>query len=190
MFAFGVINVRDQTFSSLTRLFRKYRLASVWCKFLLISEHQHFLSVDVTTYKRWKILIKLVINLNKNYKTCEIYRKKFKYLEDFVVVGLRYNGKNVRRRTSGFAKEFVEQHKDSKCIYCDISLTPENATADHIIPISSGGNNSQVNLIVCCKDCNAERGNLEFSSYLVQKNKNHKTSRNLFIWYFNLFKNF
>jgi len=150
-------------------------------KFLLISEHQHFLSVDVTTYKRWKILIKLVINLNKNYKTCEIYRKKFKYLEDFVVVGLRYNGKNVRRRTSGFAKEFVEQHKDSKCIYCDISLTPENATADHIIPISSGGNNSQVNLIVCCKDCNAERGNLEFSSYLVQKNKNHKTSRNLFI---------
>ena len=107
-------------------------------KFLLTSEHSHFISVDKKYYKRWKWLIILTVKLNKNYKSVEIYRKKFKVLEDFVVVGLKYNGKNVRRRTCGFAKEFVEQNLDARCIYCDEKLTSDNATADHIIPISEG----------------------------------------------------
>jgi 5-methylcytosine-specific restriction endonuclease McrA len=140
-------------------------------KFLITSEHSHFISVDKTTYKRWKYLIIAAVKLNKNYKSVEIFRRKFKVLEDFVVVGLKYNGKNVRRRTCGFAKEFVEQNKDAKCIYCDKDLDEENATADHIIPISEGGNNCQVNLVVCCKDCNNERGNLEFKFYLSKKNQ-------------------
>jgi len=139
-------------------------------KFLITSKHSHFVSVDKKTYKRWKILIRLAVKLNKNYKSVEIYRRKFKVLEDFVVVGLKYSGKNVRRRTSGFAKEFVEQNQDAKCLYCDTKLTVDNATADHIIPISEGGNNAQVNLVVCCKDCNNERGNLEFKYYLTMKN--------------------
>ena len=139
-------------------------------KFLLTSEHSHFISVDKPTYKRWKYLIILAVNLNKKYKSVEIFRKKFKVLEDFVVVGLKYSGKNVRRRTSGFAKEFIEQNKNATCIYCDSKLTLDNATADHIIPISDGGNNCQVNLVVCCKDCNNERGNLDFRYYMSKKN--------------------
>jgi 5-methylcytosine-specific restriction endonuclease McrA len=121
------------------------------------------------------------VNINKNYKSCEIYRKKFKSLEDFVVVGLKYSGKNVRRRTSGFAKEFVDKNEGSLCLYCENELSHENATADHIVPISEGGNNCQVNLIVCCKDCNAERGNSEFKSYLFRKNKKYMSKRNIMI---------
>lgn len=139
-------------------------------KFLLTSKHSHFISVDKKTYNKWKFLIKLAVKFNKNYKSVEIFRRKFKVLEDFVVVGLKFSGKNVRRRTSGFAKEFVEQNKDARCLYCDTKLTVENATADHIIPISEGGNNCQVNLVVCCKDCNNERGNLDFKYYLSKKN--------------------
>ena len=150
-------------------------------KFITNSEHQHFLSVDRKTYNRWKFLIKLAVNINKNYKSCEIYRKKFKSLEDFVVVGLKYSGKNVKRRTSGFAKEFVDRNEGSVCLYCESELSHENATADHIVPISEGGNNSQVNLIVCCKDCNAERGNVEFKSYLFIKNKKYVNKRNIMI---------
>lgn len=139
-------------------------------KFLLTSEDSHFVSVDKKTYNKWRFLIKLAVRLNKNYKSVEIFRRKFKVLEDFVVVGLKYNGKNVRRRTSGFAKEFIEKNKDARCLYCDTKLNIENATADHIIPISEGGNNCQVNLVVCCKDCNNERGNLDFKYYLSKKN--------------------
>jgi CRISPR/Cas system Type II protein with McrA/HNH and RuvC-like nuclease domain len=140
-------------------------------KFILSSEHSHFISVDKKIYNKWKFLIILAVKINKNYKSVEIFRKKFKVLEDFVVIGLKYNGKNVKRRTSGFAKEFIEQNEDARCLYCDTKLTIENATADHIVPISDGGNNCQVNLVVCCKDCNNERGNLDFKYYLSKKNE-------------------
>ena len=33
-------------------------------------------------YKKWKILIKFAVKLNKNYKNCEIYRRRFKNLEN------------------------------------------------------------------------------------------------------------
>jgi 5-methylcytosine-specific restriction endonuclease McrA len=99
-------------------------------------------------------------------------------MEDFVVIGLKYNGKNVKRRTSGFAKEFLDENVGANCIYCYNELDKENATADHIIPISDGGNNCQVNLVVCCKDCNNQRGNLDFKEFMRLKKRNYK---NLFI---------
>ena len=143
-------------------------------KFIYKAEHPHFLSVDKETYFRWSWLIKSVVGLNKRYKSCEIFRKKYKIMEDFVVIGLKYNGKNVKRRTSGFAKEFLDENESYDCIYCDRKLDKENATADHIIPISEGGNNTQVNLVVCCKDCNNERGNIDFKTYLSIKKKGIK----------------
>jgi hypothetical protein len=79
-------------------------------KFIYKSEHPHFLSVDKETYFKWKFLIRIVMNLNKSYKSCEIFRKKYKLMEDFVVIGLKYNGKNVKRRTAGFAKEFLDDN--------------------------------------------------------------------------------
>lgn len=102
-------------------------------------------------------------------------------MENFVVVGLKYSGKNVRRRTTGFAKEFLLYNKQPRCIYCNVSLRQDNATADHIVPISKGGNNTQINLVVCCKDCNNERGNTEFNEYLTLKNKRFRNIKTPFI---------
>lgn len=150
-------------------------------KFIISSKDQHFISVEDKFYKRWKFLIKLAIKMNKNYRHCEIYRRKFKHLENFVVVALKYNGKNVKRRTSGFAKEFVDSNKNAKCIYCKTKLTHENATADHIVPISNGGNNSQVNLVVCCESCNSQRGNSNFYEFFRLKNKKLKNKKNIYI---------
>lgn len=140
-------------------------------KFLYKAEHPHFLYLDKESYKKWKILVKLAVHFNNNYKSCEIFRKKYKNLENFVVIGLKYSGKNVKRRTSGFAKDFLEENQESNCIYCGCDLHHQNATADHIIPISEGGNNCQVNLVVCCQDCNNERGNMDFSTYVSLKRK-------------------
>lgn len=142
-------------------------------KFIKSANDPHYLSIDSETYSRWGLIIKLVVLMNKNYKPCEIFRKKYKNMENFVVIGLRYNGngKKVKRRTGGFAKEFLEENINSDCIYCGDKLNVENATADHIIPISSGGNNCKVNLVVCCVDCNNERGSMSFKNYLSIKNK-------------------
>ena len=41
------------------------------------------------------LLIKITLLFNKNYKTCTIYRKKYKFLNNIVVVGLKCSGKNV-----------------------------------------------------------------------------------------------
>lgn len=142
-------------------------------KLLYTAKTPHFLSVNKNQWNRWAFLIKLAVYLNKEYRNCKIYRKKYKYLNNIVVVALKWSGKNVKRRTSGFAKEFIQRNRNAKCIYCERKLTHENATTDHIVPISEGGNNCQVNLVVTCFDCNNERGNLSFYEYLNLKNPNH-----------------
>ena len=146
-------------------------------KFILRSKDQHFISVDKKIWEKWSILIKLFVWLNTNYMSCVIYRKKYKFLENIVIVGLKWNGKNVKRRTSGFAKEFLLENKKAKCIYCEKALDESNATTDHIIPISEGGNNCQVNLLICCFDCNNQRGNMEFKQYLRIKNPKYRNTK-------------
>ncbi len=137
------------------------------------SKDQHFISVSKDIWKYWAFLIRLFVIFNKNYKSVTIYRKKYKFLSNIVVVGLKTFGKNTKRRTSGFAKEFILSNKNAKCIYCETKLTMENATTDHIIPISKGGSNVQVNLVVTCFNCNNERGNIPFNEYLKIKNPNN-----------------
>ncbi len=150
-------------------------------KFIRKSKDQHFISVDKEIWDKWSLLIRIAVWSNKNYVPCVIYRRKYKFLQNIVVVGLKWNGKNVKRRTSGFAKEFLKDNKSAKCIYCEKKLNPEIATTDHIIPISEGGNNTQVNLMVCCFDCNNERGNMKFIDYLRKKNPRYKGIKRPFI---------
>ena len=142
---------------------------------------EHFLKVDFVFYKKWRYIIQLLVHFNKNYVRCEIARKKFKNHRNFIVIGLKWNGKNVKRRTIGFAKEFVAANRNAKCIYCETKLTEENATTDHIIPIASGGNNCKVNLMVCCQPCNSERGTIPFKRFLKMKNLKYKKSKYTFI---------
>jgi 5-methylcytosine-specific restriction endonuclease McrA len=126
-------------------------------KRIYLAKNEHFIKVDFAFYRKWKLVIKILVSFNKSYIPCEIARKKFKVHKDFIVIGLKWNGKNVKRRTIGFAKDFVNNNRNAKCIYCEKKLTLENATTDHIVPIADGGNNTQVNLMVCCQPCNSQR---------------------------------
>jgi len=150
-------------------------------KFIIKSKDQHFISVDKQIWNKWSWLIRATVFLNRNYVPCVIYRKKYKFLENIVVVGLKWNGKNVKRRTTGFAKEFLKENPNAKCIYCEKSLNEENATTDHIIPICEGGNNTQVNLMVSCFDCNNERGSTNFFDYLKLKNPKYRGQKEPYI---------
>jgi len=148
--------------------------------FIYNSKHLHFLSVDYKLYKRWKWLIQVAVILNKKYVHCEIFRKEYKLYKDLVIIGLKWNGKNVKRRTNGYAKEFISDG-EHKCIYCECELNNENATSDHIIPISLGGNNAQINLIIVCSNCNNIRGDCEFYKYLRLKNPKYKDKKIIWI---------
>jgi 5-methylcytosine-specific restriction endonuclease McrA len=144
-------------------------------------KHDHFIFVELSFWKKWKYVIKFIIHLNSNYISCTIFRKKYKLHKNVVVVGLKWNGRNVKRRTTGLAKEFLTGTNNPKCVFCNHKLTDKNATIDHIIPISKGGNNCQLNLIPCCIECNSERGNQNFYQYLKQKNFRYKNKEVIFI---------
>jgi len=135
------------------------------------AKNEHFIYVNLEFFRKWKYLIKLIVLFNPRYRSCEIHRINWKLYHDIVVVGLRWTGKNVKRRTTGFAKEYLKESYNPKCLYCSVKLTQYNATTDHIIPISKGGNNSKVNLVVCCIKCNNERGDMDFKKYLELKTK-------------------
>ena len=145
------------------------------------AKHPHFLYVNKSEYFKYRWLFVLVMWLNKNYIQCEIFKKRYKHLKDIVIIGLRWNGKNVKRRTNGFAKDFIKRHRNARCLYCNVPLNFENSTTDHIVPISKGGNNTKVNFVVCCEACNNERGEQDFVDYLKIKNKKFKDIKHPFI---------
>lgn len=150
-------------------------------KEILFKKDEHFISVDWEFYRKWSFVLKLIVGLNKKYRYCLIFRKRVKFTKRVVIIGLKRYDKKVKRRTTGFAKEFISETKNPKCLYCNSKLTPTNATTDHIIPISKGGNNTQVNLVVCCLKCNSERGDMDFYTYLRMKNEKFKKVRHPFI---------
>ena len=45
------------------------------------------------------------------------------------------------------------------CIYCGHPLSEEDATIDHIIPLSRGGLNEPENCVASCAACNTAKGN-------------------------------
>ena len=145
------------------------------------AKQEHFLIVDFKFYKKWGLILRMLVKSNPEYVPCVIFRKKYKKRKNIVVIGLKWNGRNVRRRSLGFAKEFIDRHKNPKCIYCGVKLTHENATSDHIIPISNGGNNTQINMVVVCNDCNNERGNMSFDNFMKIKNPELNKQKYVFI---------
>jgi len=48
--------------------------------------------------------------------------------------------------------------KNPNCHWCDILLTIETATIEHIIPLKRGGLDNANNITIACKTCNQSRG--------------------------------
>lgn len=137
-----------------------------------ININNHFIWCHYEDWKRFGFLMKILTFFKSDYIRCLIFRKKYKGKKNLVILGLNNPSKNkMKRRTSGFAKKWLIGRKEPRCLYCGTILDDLNATTDHIIPISKGGNNSQVNLVVCCKDCNSKRGNLDFFKFYKGKRK-------------------
>lgn len=67
--------------------------------------------------------------------------------------------------------------------YCIGDLVMENATVDHVIPLSTGGTNEVSNLVTACFPCNNLKGNrtyvvLPFSSEVVKQTEHRRRARN------------
>ena len=52
--------------------------------------------------------------------------------------------------------------QEGLCVYCDVNLTEKNATMDHVIPRSWGGNTGGImNTVLACEQCNSFKSGLE-----------------------------
>lgn len=72
--------------------------------------------------------------------------------------------------TRTIISRFTEQK--GLCVYCDVNLTNENATMDHIIPRSWGGKTSGImNTVLACEQCNSFKSGIE--SHIINHMGSH-----------------
>jgi len=64
------------------------------------------------------------------------------------------NGKKRRAVIRSLAKR-----DGLECIYCGCSLTTEDATVEHVVPLSLGGKDRLENMALACVECNNGFGN-------------------------------
>ncbi len=68
--------------------------------------------------------------------------------------------KNVFRKNKRikFSRENVYFRDKGLCQYCKIPVTREEFTLDHVNPRAQGGITSWENVVVCCVECNRDKG--------------------------------
>lgn len=67
---------------------------------------------------------------------------------------------NVRRRreASGMKRLRIYMRDKYRCQYCGEKKAVSELTLDHILPRSRGGDNSAVNIVTACVQCNTRKG--------------------------------
>lgn len=80
---------------------------------------------------------------------------------------MRVITRNTRQKRTSTKYSTRKWFKDEKfCYFCnhDFSvfqnITRFKKTAEHIVPLTIGGNNSRANVVACCYGCNADRAKL------------------------------
>ena len=68
---------------------------------------------------------------------------------------------NIRRRreASGMKRLRIYIRDKYRCQYCGEKQAASALTLDHILPRSRGGDNSPVNVVTACVECNNRKGN-------------------------------
>jgi len=67
----------------------------------------------------------------------------------------------ARKKSSGSANRKRRWRlflANPRCYWCEIMVSFENSTLDHVLPKSRGGDNSRENLVLCCPTCNNLKG--------------------------------
>jgi 5-methylcytosine-specific restriction endonuclease McrA len=59
-----------------------------------------------------------------------------------------------------FSKRGLYTRDRGKCVYCEKHLPYEEATKDHVIPVSKGGLTTWENCVLSCHPCNFKKANL------------------------------
>lgn len=72
--------------------------------------------------------------------------------------GVRKHVMTHRTPASGDRRERIFERDEFRCAYCGDEPAREELTVDHVEPRVKGGDNSDGNLVACCRTCNTEKG--------------------------------
>jgi hypothetical protein len=62
----------------------------------------------------------------------------------------------------------ILRRENSCCFYCLRALKADTAAYDHVVPPAQGGNSTYRNIVACCLECNATKGNGSAADFLRQ----------------------
>jgi 5-methylcytosine-specific restriction endonuclease McrA len=68
---------------------------------------------------------------------------------------------NLRFRRWAFG-----QNRIMLCHYCNEPMTFEQSTADHMVAMSDGGDDSQANKVLSCRTCNRKKGVMRYHEFM------------------------
>ena len=57
------------------------------------------------------------------------------------------------------------------CYFCEVDLTFEEATIDHLTPQSKGGKHDDMNMVLACRSCNESKGRLTEEEFREKLNE-------------------
>lgn len=77
----------------------------------------------------------------------------------FATTELRAHMARERARAKDLRRSAWWSRKTSaaQCYYCETPLLPDQATMDHVVPLSQGGRSTPGNIVVSCGSCNAKK---------------------------------
>jgi hypothetical protein len=81
-------------------------------------------------------------------------------------VALRGNLEQEDFLRTKILREAIHAREGGRCFYCLKRLTPSSRCLDHVVPRSQWGTNSYRNLVSCCRECNAQKGQCRAEDFL------------------------
>jgi 5-methylcytosine-specific restriction endonuclease McrA len=72
---------------------------------------------------------------------------------------IRYiSGRCIKKRGVRFSRENVYTRDKGRCQYCNLAVKRPEATYDHVVPRTLGGQTRWENIVIACVDCNQRKG--------------------------------
>jgi len=84
------------------------------------------------------------------------------------------NIKTKRQIANGIKKNLAD---NDECPYCGYELTT-SVHADHIYPVSKGGESTKRNMVLVCSDCNSKKSSMTLQAFIKKYNLNREQIEN------------
>jgi HNH endonuclease len=79
---------------------------------------------------------------------------------------LAVNLEEVDFLTTKALRQTIHAREGGRCFYCLKQHAPSSKCIDHVVPLAQSGRNSYRNLVSCCRECNAQKGQCRADDFL------------------------